>query len=90
MSPLCPASACHRSMAWKSVAAVGAVPVRPGPEPVTTSLPVPLADEPAAAVATTRTTRTPRPSGSTAARPAGSGSVLGEAFAAAYFRRAGV
>ncbi len=60
----------------EAVAAVGAIPVRPGPEPVTASLPAPLAEAPAAAVATTRATRTPRSSGSTAARTAGSPSSL--------------
>jgi RNA polymerase subunit RPABC4/transcription elongation factor Spt4 len=58
----------------EAVAAVGAVPARPAPEPL--AAPVPLADEPAAAVASTRTTRAPRSSGSTAARAAGGTSTL--------------
>jgi RNA polymerase subunit RPABC4/transcription elongation factor Spt4 len=52
----------------EAVGAVGAVPARPAPEPF--PAPAPLADEPAAAVATARTTRTPRSTGS-AARAAG-------------------
>ena len=58
----------------EAVAAIGAVPARPVPEPL--GGPVPLADEPAAAVATTRTARAPRSSGSAAARAAGGTSTL--------------
>lgn len=58
----------------EAVAAIGVVPARPAPEPL--AAPVPVADEPAAAVATTRTTRAPRSSGSAAARAAGGTSTL--------------
>jgi hypothetical protein len=65
----------------EAVAAIGAIPVRPGPvrpavEPAAAIAPAPLAEETAAAVATTRTTRTPRSSGSAAARAAGGTSTL--------------